>query len=213
MRGTLIGWRIVLRTARIIPAYAGNTFFLRVMSASVRDHPRICGEHQTPSEALVLLAGSSPHMRGTHLCAGRGDVDTGIIPAYAGNTIPCLRGIRLTGDHPRICGEHRRSQPLASMIMGSSPHMRGTLRIVAGSRMHLGIIPAYAGNTDTLSGIAVRTGDHPRICGEHFNGDGVKPGGLGSSPHMRGTPLKIVRLPTAAGIIPAYAGNTYGLCA
>ena len=45
--------------------------------------------------------------------------------------------------------------------------MRGTLRQRRVGDAVRGIIPAHAGNTDTLSGIAVRTGDHPRACGEH----------------------------------------------
>ena len=45
MRGTLQDrrpWRILLG---IIPAYAGNTFVVKSNDATLRDHPRICGEH------------------------------------------------------------------------------------------------------------------------------------------------------------------------
>ena len=30
----------------------------------------------------------------------------GIIPAYAGNTVAQYASMAVTGDHPRICGEH-----------------------------------------------------------------------------------------------------------
>ena len=93
------------------------------------------------------------------------------------------------GDHPRIRGEH--------------------LRIVGGSRMAIGIIPAYAGNTyacvQDSSGLRGssphtrgtrwpacsrlrRSRDHPRIRGEH-------------DPN-------IYAMHMAWRIIPAYAGNT-----
>ena len=94
------------------------------------------------------------------------------------------------GDHPRIRGEH--------------------LRIVGGSRMAIGIIPAYAGNTSRSLNTWVasagssphtrgtrrrsrwwarRSRDHPRIRGEH----------------------DVVSMDYATGgeIILAYAGNTY----
>ena len=32
----------------------------------------------------------------------------GIIPAYAGNTLNILSEYDDRGDHPRVCGEHRR---------------------------------------------------------------------------------------------------------
>ena len=156
-----------------------------------RDHPRIRGEHLLAS---VLAR-----------------IEQRIIPAYAGNTSrrgdsaiwsagssPHTRGtlVRQAGkmetgrDHPRIRGEHRR------------PHREEHRR--------QGIIPAYAGNThysleniDTVPGSSPhtrgtrstlrrstsRSWDHPRIRGEH---DGI-----------RRCTCRI------AGIIPAYAGNTF----
>ena len=90
----------------IIPAYAGNTRTSLLVSRSWRDHPRICGEHSYTVGALGWATGSSPHMRGTRLGAGHSMLLSGIIPAYAGNT---LIGIITSGvgrDHPRICGEH-----------------------------------------------------------------------------------------------------------
>ena len=92
---------------------------------------------------------------------------SGIIPAYAGNTIlipsivfsfvgssPHTRGtpsdyqfsLVEIGDHPRIRGEH--------------------LRVVHGLVGVLRIIPAYAGNTGRAAHRSER-GDHPRIRGEH----------------------------------------------
>ena len=93
--------------AGIIPAYAGNTGRLQVSVPGAWDHPRVCGEHKTPSRPEGEKWGSSPRMRGTRR---RGSVFltfNGIIPAYAGNTrFLCFRG-GMSWDHPRVCGEHR----------------------------------------------------------------------------------------------------------
>ena len=71
-----------------------------------------------------------------------------------------------------------------------------------------GIIPAYAGSTSVCLGASSRSGDHPRIRGEHDDSDQYSIDGLGSSPHTRGA--RLWRPPTSpiARIIPAYAGST-----
>ena len=113
-----------------------------------------------------------------------------------------------SGDHPRICGEHRGRTGPMSNIRGSSPHMRGTRgRLVMASGCR-GIIPAYAGNTSSRRrGNNIRW-DHPRICGEHPRRWVARRLRLGSSPHMRGTLSFACFVVGGMGIIPAYAGNT-----
>ena len=107
MRGTPCRIKLWNIGHGIIPAYAGNT--TRCASAlPVRgDHPRICGEHHGQTNKATTIAGSSPHMRGTHDVAHVGSV--------------------LVGDHPRICGEHPDAFINDCREVGSSPHMRGTL--------------------------------------------------------------------------------------
>ena len=75
-----------LPDAGIIPAYAGST--VRTPSAMSRrvDHPRIRGEHAFHSFTTSYGPGSSPHTRGALGDAPPEDVDTRIIPAYAGST-------------------------------------------------------------------------------------------------------------------------------
>ena len=131
----------------IIPAYAGNTRVTAVRWSILRDHPRICGEHVLCLIGRYMTPGSSPHMRGTPRKAAHWDNQSGIIPAYAGNTVSCGGKRLVSGDHPRICGEHIMAFRLAVPSLGSSPHMRGTpWRNVVALR-DPGIIPAYAGNT------------------------------------------------------------------
>ena len=71
---------------------------------------------------------------------------------------------------------------------GSSPHSRGTLTVEVYLVMRVRIIPAFAGNTRYLIRSAFPHGDHPRIRGEHTASLSPVRGGLGSSPHSRGTP-------------------------
>ena len=108
MRGTL--WSIFGGDwARgIIPAYAGNTLTLIWTTLAFRDHPRVCGEHPCRIFCELSVSGSSPRMRGTPIGQCMTPFDTGIIPAYAGNTMSSDLTLKNLRDHPRVCGEHPR---------------------------------------------------------------------------------------------------------
>ena len=135
----------------IIPAYAGNTVYRADGRPAHRDHPRVCGEHHSTYRIVLLIRGSSPRMRGT-LQACFDELDAfGIIPAYAGNTSRnCLRDT-FRRDHPRVCGEHEKTWSFSSFVSGSSPRMRGTRTRGRNPPSCRGIIPAYAGNTYSLT--------------------------------------------------------------
>ena len=147
-------------------------------------------------------------MRGTRGIGALASRPSGIIPAYAGNTVKtCLTNAR-SGDHPRVCGEHLWLSQCAAFRAGSSPRMRGTQSGSSESYHCRGIIPAYAGNTHAWTSLATNSRDHPRVCGEHDTLErhgGFRPG---SSPRMRGTLRPVASCTPSARIIPAYAGNT-----
>ena len=56
----------------IIPAYAGSTVSPACIPATVRDHPRIRGEHCQRSRLAPPIWGSSPHTRGARTTLSRG---------------------------------------------------------------------------------------------------------------------------------------------
>ena len=131
--------------------------------------------------------GSSPRMRGTPVPVNTPLGVIGIIPAYAGNTFRWLNCQCLDRDHPRVCGEHNIRVFQLRFKPGSSPRMRGTRGGAGPWLAPLGIIPAYAGNTDSISDGRLRRGDHPRVCGEHCKETVSELHPTGSSPRMRGT--------------------------
>ena len=197
-----------LRGGGIIPACAGNTRPEWRRQAGSRDHPRVCGEHDSAGSVSTGSLGSSPRVRGTPLDRVEDVADRGIIPACAGNTLPMPWRGRLWRDHPRVCGEHRQVVRHRHDALGSSPRVRGTRSSDSAQPLRVGIIPACAGNTILLVREVERERDHPRVCGEHDEGraDIKKPSG--SSPRVRGTLLLFIDGLRFAGIIPACAGNT-----
>ena len=170
----------------------------------------MCGEHPARSIASFHCLGSSPRVRGT-LGKARiiGDMG-GIIPARAGNTTEWTPCRCRTWDHPRVCGEHGTGSEGFAGIPGSSPRARGTRPDRVPSARGLRIIPACAGNTNTVHTIIGGNWDHPRVRGEHAQRLPSESTPMGSSPRARGTRCGQDFRHREPGIIPACAGNTIG---
>ena len=194
----------------IIPACAGSTSWETLRRSSIRDHPRMCGEHELGDFAAFLDQGSSPHVRGALRQTQRQGQRLGIIPACAGSTPTATRPSREPRDHPRMCGEHFTTTGSPYCSSGSSPHVRGAptgdlLGVTIG-----GIIPACAGSTPTATRPSREPRDHPRMCGEHLPDVSLAVPLPGSSPHVRGARPCLPLVAEPCGIIPACAGSTVG---
>ena len=131
----------------IIPACAGNSRWATPQAVHLRDHPRVCGEQASSTTFCFVVAGSSQRMRGTGSSNNVIKAVTGIIPACAGNRVPCEKTTIVLWDHPRVCGEQYLSHLLRASITGSSPRVRGTVEDKLLSHGVKGIIPACAGNS------------------------------------------------------------------
>ena len=151
----------------IIPACAGSTQLPICLCIGDRDHPRMCGEHFGLIAGYAKLQGSSPHVRGAQDVNQCHHCKLGIIPACAGSTSAACRFSTYRWDHPRMCGEHIRPSSRPLPRPGSSPHVRGAHVPLPVRSAVCGIIPACAGSTILMTATNVRTGDHPRMCGEH----------------------------------------------
>ena len=197
------------RLRGIIPACAGNTSRPNAEPESWRDHPRVCGEHDTRGIRRLHNSGSSPRVRGTRCAPSKPVHLTGIIPACAGNTKRTRPWPAEAGIIPACAGNTGSSLVRWVRSSGSSPRVRGTLRDGLGSCLHAGIIPACAGNTRTPRGFRTGRRDHPRVCGEHSPHDLPGAPHQGSSPRVRGTRPHRPRWHSGQGIIPACAGNTW----
>ncbi len=207
-RGTRQFRRHARYQRRFIPAYAGNTGCMRPARRPEPVHPRIRGEHRGARSSRRMSGGSSPHTRGTPEHKPNPLRRVRFIPAYAGNTDA---GDMQPGSgtvHPRIRGEHDLLSVDRRGRDGSSPHTRGTHRVMIAMIRFLRFIPAYAGNTPAATRLALAIAVHPRIRGEHPPSSANIAATCGSSPHTRGTPPRRRAVVKAGRFIPAYAGNT-----
>ena len=106
MRGTQCRRTWYPAIGGIIPAHAGNTVGHFCFLSNIWDHPRACGEHDTPLHTPLNVIGSSPRMRGTPAQHRALLDESRIIPAHAGNTSRGSCAWYPRRDHPRACGEH-----------------------------------------------------------------------------------------------------------
>ena len=171
-------------------------------------HPRGCGEHSCACSASATACGSSPRVRGTRAPNAPHRIPQRFIPAGAGNTAVPLAPPPLAPVHPRGCGEHSCACSASATACGSSPRVRGTRAPNAPHRIPQRFIPAGAGNTPKQIGCAPDRAVHPRGCGEHPTQRRASANRRGSSPRVRGTPVRIHVVGDQLRFIPAGAGNT-----
>ena len=167
MRGAQPTHAVPPSAYRIIPADAGSTASDNAMASASSDHPRGCGEHKAEHFQTVILAGSSPRMRGARTVRDSNSSLMGIIPADAGSTLNPPTMPTTSPDHPRGCGEHEIVILCNGVGQGSSPRMRGAPPLLWCPRPVPRIIPADAGSTIWTYWVGSKSWDHPRGCGEH----------------------------------------------
>ena len=136
---------------------------------------------------------------------------TGITPAYAGKRLMLCHRPRPRGDHPRVCGEKRRTAKSWIPLQGSPPRMRGKVCCAGLHHLIHGITPAYAGKRDSPGQLAGRCRDHPRVCGEKAFLFEVEVDFLRITPAYAGKSHITPSGDLTLGITPAYAGKS-GCC-
>ena len=106
-------------------------------------------------------------MRGKVYTAVKNAVDKRITPAYAGKSLHNACQIILSQDHPRLCGEKRRSCRCPRSLSGSPPPMRGKDPVKLFPDVCTRITPAYAGKSNALCFChCVNTGSPPPMRGK-----------------------------------------------
>ena len=100
-------------------------------------------------------------------------------------------------------GENDSNESFTPLIAGSSPRGRGKLCWASGEVSSTGLIPAWAGKTQSRESCAAGATAHPRVGGENtgkvMNGVTQR----GSSPRGRGKHGGGRGLSRAVGLIPA----------
>ena len=86
MRGKADNFALQPHDIGITPAYAGKRANIISIAASIKDHPRLCGEKTDLTILMLNKLGSPPPMRGKGPPAKVQQFCAGITPAYAGKS-------------------------------------------------------------------------------------------------------------------------------
>ena len=130
-----------------------------------------------------------------------------ITPACAGKSFPKSLLMKLTWDHPRVCGEKRKHFIDVKRNQGSPPRVRGKEPFAKMSLKPGRITPACAGKSSTFLAKRVDFWDHPRVCGEKLAMLWPLALCVGSPPRVRGKVYFLAVPAGTAGITPACAGK------
>ena len=192
----------------IIPARAGFTSWILIMTGIRRDHPRSRGVYLMPVFMLSKAVGSSPLARGLHGERAGDDLARGIIPARAGFTLPPTPTAPRRADHPRSRGVYTVRASRDCSAGGSSPLARGLRPVIRMMMRPCRIIPARAGFTGLQKSRSNIVKDHPRSRGVYSGAVMARQPSSGSSPLARGLRSRSGDVEHNVGIIPARAGFT-----
>ena len=167
----------------------------------------MCGGRAPAAVSSSTAAGSSPRVRGTPIQVNSAHALVRIIPACAGDAKRVSNIGKMAPDHPRVCGGRFSSTITVHYSAGSSPRVRGTRALLHVAEALHRIIPACAGDASCLACGLCGIADHPRVCGGRTASARVTSASSGSSPRVRGTPLRSPPRLLQDRIIPACAGD------
>ena len=175
---------------------------------SVRFIPACAGNSAGSTTGAVSTNGSSPRVRGTRPVGSAARGARRFIPACAGNSQNAAWIAVSPAVHPRVCGELSCRKAGHASAGGSSPRVRGTLRLRLGGGGLGRFIPACAGNSGRPTRGTPAPTVHPRVCGELGLAADAPQRADRSSPRVRGTRTKRGWAAWNARFIPACAGNS-----
>ena len=148
-----------------IPACAGETCGIAVLTADMGVYPRLCGGNYQHLKRLVMSMGLSPLVRGKHAPSWPGLNVSGSIPACAGETHPATSRSPFLGVYPRLCGGNSAAVNTGGLGAGLSPLVRGKLSCSKILGLPPGSIPACAGETWWMMEWIRPSRVYPRLCG------------------------------------------------
>ena len=169
-----------------IPAWAGETQFLRDLAAANAVYPRVGGGNFRSLAQLPVLYGLSPRGRGKRPSGPLSGWRSGSIPAWAGETLWHDHPDLPPKVYPRVGGGNPIPQHGLSPDAGLSPRGRGKRRRPIKVPKGAGSIPAWAGETSSKARMRLDSAVYPRVGGGNWRKSRAIRPLRGLSPRGRG---------------------------
>ena len=90
----------------------------------------MCGKNNDIAQPFEIIVGSPPRVREKHLLSILIALCFGITPACAGKTRAESLGLKVTRDHPRVCGKNVFVAIFYPFAAGSPPRVREKLDLI-----------------------------------------------------------------------------------
>ena len=229
VRGNLPRRVSQLRRQRSIPACAGEPSLWRKDGVAVKVYPRVCGgtkadvNKRLQSRVYPRVCGGtlrsrygkwveyglSPRVRGNRELNHRFQVLPRSIPACAGEPSRKRGSTCCVRVYPRVCGGTVFKASTYPAGVGLSPRVRGNRRLLTDTLHPLGSIPACAGEPGRHETYQQSETVYPRVCGGTIMPSRPLPLWGGLSPRVRGNRFIHAAQRSAAGSIPACAGEPF----
>ena len=145
VRGNRRRLGLCCRSARSIPACAGEPTPTTGRMGMCTVYPRVCGGTGPGRQVPIGVLGLSPRVRGNLGDCLSVVACQGSIPACAGEPWQPERIEQASRVYPRVCGGTALQALLGRAGNGLSPRVRGNLISISCSTVSLGSIPACAG--------------------------------------------------------------------
>ena len=167
----------------------------------------MCGGTHTSAPCDAVAQGLSPRVRGNRLHRESRAVQTGSIPACAGEPHYRRPPRSPQAVYPRVCGGTTSADDDVVYCMGLSPRVRGNLWFLGSVAGFPGSIPACAGEPAAGAADSAAHTVYPRVCGGTSQSVARRRAVVGLSPRVRGNPTMQSRHKGRRGSIPACAGE------
>ena len=148
-----------------IPAWAGETTLCGSSRRFLPVYPRVGGGNRPSIQKAAATSGLSPRGRGKRCINQLFYIETGSIPAWAGETF-ILRLVQVRRKvYPRVGGGNSRAPTRPRGLQGLSPRGRGKQARQMLAEGTLRSIPAWAGETIIIAQGLRRAEVYPRVGG------------------------------------------------
>ena len=174
-----------------------------------RVYPRVCGGTLRSRYGKWVEYGLSPRVRGNRELNHRFQVLPRSIPACAGEPSRKRGSTCCVRVYPRVCGGTVFKASTYPAGVGLSPRVRGNRRLLTDTLHPLGSIPACAGEPGRHETYQQSETVYPRVCGGTIMPSRPLPLWGGLSPRVRGNRFIHAAQRSAAGSIPACAGEPF----
>ena len=171
----------------------------------------MCGGTCRATASGLPPCGLSPRVRGNPESVRTPAPPPGSIPACAGEPQAWPGSNHQLRVYPRVCGGTANVLPVSPQSEGLSPRVRGNRPVRLGANPRAGSIPACAGEPHTKRDRRNGPTVYPRVCGGTNHTLDLRRDHLGLSPRVRGNHSLLASYTSAAGSIPACAGEPSGV--